>query len=249
MPVSTVALMCHAPIVVPGIAGERAAACAQTTQAMQTISEQVVNCPPDVLVVMSPHTPRHPTAWTFIRDRRINGTFAGFGHPEIGIDLPGATRAADDIMARANSAGLETRVYDSSENLDHGALVPLIFLAEASWRGPTLVIGLPYPHAGTEERLGIVIGEQQQCCAVIASGDMSHRLQPGAPAGFHPRAREFDQWFVQQLQQGAYKNATEPNPSLRDLAAEDERLHRDAAQATLSHAVAADAQADRLTEP
>ena len=34
---------------------------------------------------------------------------------------------------------------------------------------------------------------------------MSHRLQPGAPAGFHPRAKEFDGAFIECLRAGDYR--------------------------------------------
>jgi AmmeMemoRadiSam system protein A len=58
---------------------------------------------------------------------------------------------------------------------------------------------------------------------VLASGDMSHRLQPGAPAGFHPQAKRFDQSFVQLLEGGELGQLGEPRLSaeLRELAAED----------------------------
>jgi MEMO1 family protein len=57
--------------------------------------------------------------------------------------------------------------------------------------------------------------------AVIASGDMSHRLQPGAPCGFEARAREFDAGFVSRVRAGDYRAACAPDPVLQELAAED----------------------------
>jgi len=35
--------------------------------------------------------------------------------------------------------------------------------------------------------------------AVIASGDLSHRLKPGAPAGFNPRGKEFDEKLTEYI--------------------------------------------------
>ena len=57
--------------------------------------------------------------------------------------------------------------------------------------------------------------------AVVASGDMSHRLQPGAPAGFHPRAKDFDGAFIECLRAGDYRKLLNFDPELHDLAAED----------------------------
>jgi aromatic ring-opening dioxygenase LigB subunit len=36
----------------------------------------------------------------------------------------------------------------------------------------------------------------------VASGDLSHRLKPGAPAGFNPRGAEYDQLLVKLLRDG-----------------------------------------------
>jgi AmmeMemoRadiSam system protein A len=57
--------------------------------------------------------------------------------------------------------------------------------------------------------------------ALVASGDMSHRLQPGAPAGFHPRAKEFDCAFIECLRAGDYHKLLNFDSELQDLAAED----------------------------
>jgi uncharacterized protein (TIGR00296 family) len=46
-------------------------------------------------------------------------------------------------------------------------------------------------------------------------------LQPGAPAGFHPRANEFDQAFIGCLRGGNYRQLINFDPELQDLAAED----------------------------
>jgi AmmeMemoRadiSam system protein A len=55
--------------------------------------------------------------------------------------------------------------------------------------------------------------------AVIASGDMSHRLRPGAPAGYDPDAERFDQAFVQALREDDWPAALGAEPRAR--AAED----------------------------
>ena len=40
---------------------------------------------------------------------------------------------------------------------------------------------------------------KRQVC-LIASGDLSHRLHPGAPAGYSPRGKEFDQNIQESLE-------------------------------------------------
>jgi len=55
---------------------------------------------------------------------------------------------------------------------------------------------------------------------VIASGDLSHRLKPGAPAGFNPRGREFDETLMRLLEKGKYKEVLEMDPVLIEKAGE-----------------------------
>jgi AmmeMemoRadiSam system protein A len=109
--------------------------------------------------------------------------------------------------------------------LDHGATVPLWFLAAAGWRGPTVVVGLNYPGEPGRQELGAAIRaaamRAERRVGIIASGDMSHCLRPGAPAGFHPRAKEFDAAFIGILRAGRYRDLLDFDGELQLLAAED----------------------------
>ncbi len=224
MDVCCAALMCHAPIVLPEIGGARAAECARTTRAMREIARRVVAHRPDVLVLISPHAPRQGSRWGLVEDLRIGGSFARFGFPGLRLELPGAPDAAREVRAAAERRGLRCWSAEG-QDLDHGTLVPLSFLVEAGWRGATLVIALPYPGTGSEAEMGGAIREaaarRGERWAIVASGDMSHRLQPDAPAGYDPRAKEFDRAFVTALAAGDLRGACSVDPWLRELAAED----------------------------
>ena len=103
--------------------------------------------------------------------------------------------------------------------------MPLWHLVDAGWRGPAVLIGLNYPGEPGLVELGEAIAAAARHAgrrvALVASGDMSHRLQPGAPAGFHPRAKEFDGAFIECLRAGDYRKLPDFNSGLSDLAAED----------------------------
>jgi AmmeMemoRadiSam system protein A len=224
MAIPCAVLMCHAPIVIPQIAGSRARDCAKTTQAMSEVARRLVAHAPDVVVIISPHTPRDVHRFGVVRDAMLTGDFGQFGAPEVGIRLPGAPAAAETLRRCAARHGIETW-SPSGAHLDHGAMVPLHFLVEVGFTGPTLLLALPYPNTGTETHMGRAIAEAAselgQRFAILASGDMSHRLTRDAPAGYHPRAREFDNRFVDLITRGDFKAAAEIDPSLRELAAED----------------------------
>jgi AmmeMemoRadiSam system protein A len=141
------------------------------------------------------------------------------------------------IVTEAGNRHLSTWNIDDA-SLDHGALVPLWFLAQAGWAGPTVILSLNYPDDGGLAELGEAIAAAARASrrriALIASGDMSHRLTPDAPCGFHPEAHQFDEAFIALIRDGDYHGIANMAPALRELAAED------AADSTLAAAAAVD---------
>lgn len=219
MSIGLAGLMCHAPIVVPAVGGPRSGQCAQTTRAMRAVAARLAARDPDLLVLLSPHTPRVPNRWGLRGGDRVRGDFGAFGAPTAGVDLPAAVDAREQLAARQVPT-----VSIADRTLDHGALVPLWFLAEAGLRAEVLVIGLPWEdEAADTDAMGQAIADicAERHAVVLASGDMSHRLVVGAPAGYHPRASAFDREVVVHLSNGEPKRLRDIDPSLRAIAAED----------------------------
>lgn len=201
------ALMCHAPIVVPAVAKAEASKCAGTTRAMREVADRAVRTHPDRIVLLSPHTPRQQHEWAARRGPHA-GDLGAFGAPNVRVSVPDAPEVAEAL-------GLKAVVHFT---LDHGAAVPLVFLTQAGWHGPTAVLSLPWDETGAVE-LARALAALPGRTAIIASGDMSHRLLLDAPSGYHPHARDFDLSFVQALVSGDYSH-TRTLP-WREQAAED----------------------------
>jgi AmmeMemoRadiSam system protein A/AmmeMemoRadiSam system protein B len=235
--VACAVLMPHAPILVPEVGGERAGAAAASQRAMRAAAQCVLDQRPDAVVLISPHSPRKAGAFGLWSDDPLRGSFAQFNAPQVAVtlslDQPLARAIATEMAAR----DLQTWAIHRSP-LDHGALVPLWFLAEAGWTGPTVVLGLNYPGENGLATLGAAIAAAAQKMsrriAVVASGDMSHRLTENAPCGFHPQARRFDEDFIRLVRAGDYRGLENIDPDLRELAAED------AVDSTVIAAAAAD---------
>src|ERR1700712_5016609 len=139
MPIPCAVLMCHAPIVVPDVAGNRARQCSETTRAMGDLAARLCAHAPDVLVIVSPHAARHPTRWGICAETPLQGNFGSLGVDQVGVTLPGAPDAALRLAPLARELRLTTREMVGNE-LDHGTLVPLYFLSKAGSTGPTLLL-------------------------------------------------------------------------------------------------------------
>lgn len=218
------ALMPHAPVLAPAVGGRRGNRAAASVNAMTEAARRIVKAKPETVVLISPHTPRRQGAFAIWAGERISGSLARFGAPAAAVDLPADKSLGAAIAEEAGSHGLNIWWLRDAE-LDHGATVPLWHLADAGWRGPTVLIGLNYPGEPGLAELGEAIAgaarRRDRRVAVVASGDMSHRLQRGAPSGFHPRAKEFDHTFIECLRAGDYHQLLKFNSELQDLAAED----------------------------
>jgi len=223
-PIAFAGLMPHAPILVPGVGGERLADAAATADAMTAVARRAVASHPECVVLISPHSPRQPGAFGVWQTPRLRGSLAAFGAPEDRVDLPLDRPFADRLETEAARRQLRTwRI--GGEPLDHGATVPLCYLVWAGWKGPTVILSLNYSGEGGRDDLGRAIAATAEGLprrvAVIASGDMSHRLTASAPCGFHRDAHRFDELFIALLREGAYGNVRQIDPGLQEVAAED----------------------------
>ena len=240
-PIVFAGLMPHAPILVPGVGRERLAEARATAAAMTTVAEHAVAARPHTVVLISPHSPRRPGAFGLWQGPRLRGSLGSFGSAEDRVDLPLDQALVERLAREAERRGLKTWSINR-EPLDHGALVPLCYLTTAKWSGPTVILSLNYPGEGGLVALGQALvtaaRDLDRRIAVIASGDMSHRLTRSAPGGFHPDAHRFDEAFVALLREGSF----------RQLPRIDTRLQADAGEDVMDSTVVAAAASDYRTD-
>ncbi len=219
------ALVCHSPVVVREMSGERGIDVMHSAAALRQIVEHVVVWQPDVVCIVTPHLPRRAEGFSVVANAELHGDFRHFGYPEVQANAAAALGAAEGLE-RLGDVHQVSVLPVCVEQLDHGSLVPLLYLQRAGYGGKVVVIGLPAaPHLDECMAMGDLIAavaqKDNQRWFVLASGEASHSLLPDAPAGYQPRAKEFDQWLVRCLQEQLYREIPNVDPSLRDLAAED----------------------------
>ncbi len=218
-------LLPHPPIVVPDVGRERLEGCMSTVDACRDFARRMMAARPDRLFMVSPHSPRQGSAFGVWDGERLRGDLGRFGAAGSAVDLPNDPEMVAALSRAAGARGLATWSIPP-EPLDHGAVVPLWFLVEAGWTGPTCLASLPWQATpATMEAFGRALSEAAAAsdgrAALVASGDMSHKVKPDAPAGYHPRAVEFDRALTGLIAEGRLDAIGEIDPDLRDLAAED----------------------------
>jgi aromatic ring-opening dioxygenase LigB subunit len=233
----TAVLMCHAPIVIPAIGAERGSDCVASTKAMEAAAQAVVASGVGTLLVVSPHSPRHSCAFGYATGETLRGDFQAFGIRGFETAFRNDVAAAATVARHAERAGL-AMAPTKAANLDHGALVPLWFLEQAGFKGRIGVFGFPWEEEPDAcQRFGkamvAAMAALERPWALVASGDMSHALQEGAPGGFHPRAHTFDEAVVNCVKEGRIGDVSRIEAGLRQLAAEDVVDSLEVAEGTL----------------
>ena len=111
--------------------------------------------------------------------------------------------------------------YGAGSRLDHGVLVPLYYLKKHGFSKPVVVVNIGFLRYSDLYRFGRIItqsaSELGKKVGVLASGDLSHRLQPGAPAGYNPMGRIFDETLMEYLDRFSVEDIlTMPSDLIQD---------------------------------
>lgn len=214
----------HPPLLVPEIGGSRIKQVAASQVALREFSRRLISTEPQTVIVISPHSPLDARAFTARSTPQLTGDFREFRAPGVRLSLPNDLSFIDALKTAAATEGVELRDLNSDYPLDHGALVPLYYLHEAGWSGPTAVIGFTLQSNEKHLAFGRAIAraalESDRLVALVASGDLSHRLIIGGPYEFEPTAHLFDEQIVDSISRGDAANVVNIDPDLRTRAGE-----------------------------
>jgi len=222
----------HPPVIVPEIGRDRLGEVGATVRAVREWAARIARAAPDALVVVGPHGPALRGAVPVVRCPLVRGSFAAFGEPRVTIEWPCDLELAGAVLEAAADEGVSAvgldeagvRRNQGTPGLDHGTMVPLYFLREAKVRAPLVQVGLALLPYRDLFRFGTAVAAAARTAGrravVIASGDLSHRLIPGAPAGYHPRGKEFDRELVAALGRADAQALFSLDPDLIEAAGE-----------------------------
>jgi aromatic ring-opening dioxygenase LigB subunit len=214
----------HPPLLVPEVGGDRISEVADSQRAFREFARRFVIARPETAVVISPHSPLDPTYFTARSSPDLYGDFGQFGAPDVRLTFKNDLELAEAIARSASSERVELRLLPRPYPLDHGALVPLYYLQEAGWAGPTMVIGFTLQSNQKHLAFGRAIARAAEAIdrrvGLIASGDLSHRLIVGGPYEFEPTAHLFDEQIVDAVSRGDASAVVNLDPSLRERAGE-----------------------------
>ncbi len=213
----------HPPIMVPEVGRESIAEVMDSIAAMAELTKRVVESGAETVVLISPHAPLEVDSFVAYEGPEVTADFANFSAPEISFR---ATVDEELLSAIRNAAALQNYEVTALRDhlLDHGTAVPLYFLQRNGFHGKVVTLGYSFLSNNDHLLFGSCIREAVdkvgRSVAFIASGDLSHRLKPRAPAGYNPEAHVFDDQVVEALRSNVPQQIVDIDHDVRKLAGE-----------------------------
>lgn len=213
----------HPPIMVPEVGRESIAGVRHSIEAMAELTERLIASGATSVILISPHAPLANDSFVAYNGPEVYGDFGNFQAPETSV---GAAVDHELLAAITNAAAAENyRVSTLPDvELDHGTAVPLYFLLRNGWQGSVVALGYSFLSNEDHLRFGACIKRAvdsvDRPVGFVASGDLSHRLAPHAPAGFNPNAHVFDEQVIAALHANNPREIAEIDHNLRQLAGE-----------------------------
>ena len=208
---------------VPEVGRESISGVVDSIDAMAELTRRLIDSGAESVVLISPHAPLEVDSFVAYEGPEVYGDFSRFQAPETGFTVPVDEELLAAIKRVAASENYEVSTLPGRD-LDHGTAVPLYFLLENGWQGKVVTLGYSFLSNEDHLRFGSCIksavDQVGRRVAFIASGDLSHRLKPQAPAGFNPDAHIFDQQVVEALRSNAPQKIVNIDFNLRKLAGE-----------------------------
>src|SRR5213082_1625480 len=192
----------HPPIMVPEVGREAIAEVRKSIDGMADLTQRIIDRSVETIILISPHAPLKPAAFVAYDGPQLFGDFAKFRAPTATAHAELDDELLNEITRAAAADNLIVmRIH--GKDLDHGTAVPLYFLQHNGWNGKVVALGYSFLSNEDHLRFGKCIKqaiENVGCCvAFIASGDLSHRLKRGAPAGYNADAHLFDEEIVDAI--------------------------------------------------
>ena len=208
----------HPPMIVPEIGRGSEAQIAETISAYEQVADEIAALKPETIIITSPHSIMYGDYFHISPGKSAKGSFSGFGAPQVKFEVDYDTGMVDEICRLADAQEFPAGTLgERDKQLDHGTMVPLWFIgkAYAAANGSTsaepfkvIRVGLSGLPLTDHYRMGQIISQAAsntgRRTVIVASGDLSHKLQEYGPYGFAAEGPQYDERIMDVCGRGAF---------------------------------------------
>jgi MEMO1 family protein len=243
MPLLNAAIVTHSPILIPEIGKLNQQLLKKTVDAYSELARQLQGNDIETIIVISPHGQIQDKYFTINIGPELYIDLSDFGFLGTRKKFISDLNFIDELK---NTTGTEIQLTSSSK-LDYGSSIPLYLLTQSM--PDVKVVSINYAselslreHMALGARISKVIDNSSKRIALIASGDLSHKLKKNSQAGYSPKGAKFDNKLIEFL--------NDPKTVKENVLNIDTKLIQDASECGLkSIAVLLGALEDKNYEP
>lgn len=207
----------HSPILIPEVGKENLDKLQDTIRAYQHLENNLYSSRPDIVIVISSHANvQQGKFFTINQNPKLLVDFKKFG--DLVTKLEFQNEIGFGYKVKESCEDYFPIMLTADENLDYGSGVPLLYLNKHLPK--TSVVSIGYADLAYSDHLkfGELIRKQinisDKRIAIIASGDLSHKLHKDSPAGYSPLSQEFDRQLINFIADNRVEDIVNIDPKL-----------------------------------
>ena len=225
MPVLASFMVPHPPLIVPDVGRGGEKQVEKTIRSYEKVAEEIAALSPETIVITSPHATIYADYFHISPGKSAKGSFSNFRAPGVKFSEGYDEDLVDRISSIAYSESFPCGTLGEDEKeLDHGTMVPLWFIRNKYKGGKIVRIGLSGLPLTDHYKLGRIIRDAAddlgRKIVIVASGDLSHKLQDYGPYGFAPEGPKYDERIMDVMSRGAFGELFDFDEAFCDKAAE-----------------------------
>ncbi len=215
----------HPPMIIPEVGRGSEKQILETTMAYERVADEVAALKPDTIIITSPHAVMYADYFHISPGRGATGSFRRFRAAGVRFSENYDTMLVKRLCELADTEEFPAGTLgERNAALDHGTMVPLWFIRKKYARGEIVRIGLSGLPLTEHYRFGQMIGraaeETGKRAVLIASGDLSHKLQAYGPYGFAKEGPEYDRRIMDVCGRAAFGELFDFDETFCEKAAE-----------------------------
>ncbi len=230
--ITLAAITPHPPIVVPEVGRGEENKIEHTINSMERVAQRIKDSAADLLVVISPHGAVFSDGVAINAAPTLQGDLAQFRAAQVNLEFENDLHFVGVLLNKCKDRGVVAVAMDKdmaggyrvSTKLDHGVIVPLYFVDKVEFKVPLVMVSMSLlPPLGLYNfglALQEAIKDSDKNVAIIASGDLSHRLTHDAPSGYAPEGKTLDEEIVRTIREFDVEALMNLDPELAERGAE-----------------------------
>ena len=225
MPILAAFMVPHPPMILPEIGKGSEAQIAETIRAYEQTADELAALAPETIIITSPHAVMYADYFHISPGTHASGSFRRFMAPQVKFSESYDEELVERISILSDREEFPAGTLGERDAaLDHGTMVPLWFIRKKYSGGKIVRIGLSGLPLTDHYHLGQLIADAVEDlgrrAVIIASGDLSHKLQSYGPYGYAPEGPEYDRRIMDTCSRAAFGELFDFDETFCEKAAE-----------------------------